>query len=257
MQRITALAARRELRVFACMRSPTPGVCPVRPLTGKPATPSRWPCRLRGRRVEFFAGHGHRLFSTEPGSSGARPGISVVGVPDPLTWIRCKVLMWISQLWFDLDVTSEEFDRGVKQALVHVSKMMSTGDYSGLKGIVSPEMVDYVEERCSRLTDAHRQQLAISMDDIIFVFPEDVSAVLDTHGGEFCFVTLRFWLLTDADGPDDPEASKIFKIAPSEDGGAQKRIVTAVLEFKRDLSRGAEPEWTVITVWHWNWKLAE
>ncbi|XP_078143445.1 m-AAA protease-interacting protein 1, mitochondrial isoform X3 [Centroberyx gerrardi] len=276
MQRITSLAACRELGGLATRTSRAcPGkrspdsrrpaahrqravwhhVCPVRPFTGEPAAPGRGLCGLRGRRV-VFAGQKHRLFSTErgdePGSSGGHPGISV--------------------------------------ALVHISNMMSSGRFKELRGIVSNEMVDYVEKKCKSLSDLQRQQLAASMDDIVFLLPEDVSVVFDQYaqvpasllwinngqkpllltelllvsgcpllppGRKFCFVVMRFWLLSTLEGPDDPEGTKIFKVASSEDGGPQKKIVTAVYEFHRELTRGAPPDWTVTNVWHWPWKMAE
>lgn len=43
-------------------------------------------------------------------------------------------------------------------------------------------MIEYVEKRCRSLTDAQRQQLAVTMDDIIFMLPEDVSVVFDQYG---------------------------------------------------------------------------
>lgn len=49
-------------------------------------------------------------------------------------------------------------------------------------------------------------------------------------GRKFCFVVMRFWILTTHNGPDDPEATKIFRVASSEDGSPQKKIVTAVYE---------------------------
>lgn len=281
MQRIARLAARREYGGLAAACKP--GVCaltsgpscgrqpvehrqwaggcvrPARSYSGEPAAQYR---RLCGRRFAFV-GQRHRLFCSQPGadepagSSGRQPDISVVGIPDPITWIRCKVTMLLIELYFELDVNSEEFHRGVKQALVHVSSVMSRGTYHELRGIMSNEMVEYVEKRCRSLTTAQRQQLAITMDDIIFVFPEDVSVVFDQYGRKFCFVVLRFWLLSTHEGPDDPEGTKIFKVASGEDGTRQKKIATAVYEFHRELTRGASPDWKVTTVWHWHWKLAE
>lgn len=280
MQRITSLAACRELGgllmfspgVCAWKRGPTcsqqpaahrqwAGVCvrPARPFTGEPGAQGRRLCRLRF----VFAGQRHRLFSSQPGADGppgspdGQPAISVVGIPDPITWIRCRVLMYLIRLLFELDLNSEEFHMGVKQALVHVSNLMSSNKYHRLVGIVSNEMIEYVEKKCRSLTDAQRQQLAVNMDDIVFVLPEDVSVVFDQYGRKFCFVVLRFWFLSPHDGPDDPEATKIFKVASSEDGNPQKKIATAVYEFHRELTRGASPDWTVATVWHWHWKLAE
>ncbi|XP_039974640.1 m-AAA protease-interacting protein 1, mitochondrial [Xiphias gladius] len=280
MQRIVSLVACRELGGLAACR---PGVCarkrgPAR--SGQPVEHRQWagvcarPARTfaaepgaQGRRFcrrwFAFAGQQHRAFSSQPGadepagSSGGQPAITVVGIPDPITWIRCKVVMYLIDLYFELDLNSAEFDRGVKQALVHVSNVMSGGRYHELKGIVSNEMVEYVEKRCRSLTNSQRQQLAVTMDDIIFVLPEDVSVVFDQYGRKFCFIVMRFWILSTHEGPDDPEGTKIFKVGSSEDGSPQKKIATAVYEFHRELTRGASPDWTVTTVWHWHWKLAE
>ncbi|XP_070768583.1 m-AAA protease-interacting protein 1, mitochondrial [Enoplosus armatus] len=276
MQRITSLAACRELGGLAAC---SPGVCawkrgptcseqpavhrqwargcvrPARPFTAEPGAAAR--------RRFVFAGQKHRLFSSQPGAdepprvSGGQPAISVVGIPDPITWIRCKVIMYLIDLYFELDFNCVEFDRGVKQALVHVSSMMSSGRYHRLVGIVSHEMIDYVEKRCRSLTDAQRRQLAVTLDDIVFMLPEDVSVVFDQYGRKFCFVVMRFWFLSTHEGPDDPEGTRIFKVAACEDGGPQKKIATAVYEFHRELTKGASPDWTVKTVWHWHWKQAE
>ncbi|XP_072249696.1 m-AAA protease-interacting protein 1, mitochondrial [Leuresthes tenuis] len=277
MQRITSLTARRELRSFAactsgvrarksgssCCRQPaghrqwsSVNVRPARPFTSEPG-------RRLCRRRFVFAGEKHRLFSSQPGAeeppgaSDRQPPVSVIGIPDPLTWIRCKVITSLTDLYFETDINSAEFDRGVKQALVHVSNTMSRGRYHELKGVVSNEMMEYVEERCRSLTDAQRKQLAVNMDDIIFVLPEDVSVVFDEFGRKFCSVVMRFWLLSSHEGPDDPEGIKIFKVAAGEEDGPQKKIATAVYEFHRELTAGASPDWTVTTVWHWLWKLAE
>ncbi|KAK5862095.1 hypothetical protein PBY51_017525 [Eleginops maclovinus] len=279
MQRISSLAACRDLgglaarslgvcawkKNLACSNKPSvqgqwAGVCfcPQRPFTGMLAAPVRRLCRQR----LLFAGQSHRPLSSQgadgpQGSPAGHPDVSVIGSPDPITWIRCKVIMCLVYLHFDLDVYSEEFESGVKQALVHVSDMMSRGNYHKLVGIVSNETIDHVKTRCKALTDAQRQKLAIAMDDIVFMIPEDVSVVFDEDGRTFCFIVMRFWHMSTYEGPDDPESTKIFKVSPSEDGIVQKRIVTAVYEFKRELTRRAYTDWKVTTIWHWHWELAE
>ncbi|KAM4600417.1 m-AAA protease-interacting protein 1, mitochondrial [Polymixia lowei] len=267
MQRITSIATRRELGVFTTQGPAAYRQCAsvrlcaiIRPLAGETTPPGLRLRRPRGQCV-FFAGQKHRPYSTEgrdePQRAGGHPGVSVVGVPDPITWIRCKVVMHLIDLCFELGITSVEFDKGVKQALVHVSNMMSSGKFEDLRGIVSNKMVDYVEEKCKSLTDVQRQELAISVDDIIFLLPEDVSVFVDEYGRRFCFLAMRFWLLSTLEGPDDPEGTEIFKVASSEDGGPQKRVVTAVYEFQRELTRGAPSDWTITNVWHWHWKLSD
>lgn len=138
MQRITSLAAGRELGGLAAC---TPGVCawktgptcsrqpavprlraavcvrPERPFSGELGAQGRRLCR----RDVVFAGQKYRPFSSQPGadgppeSPGAHPDISVVGSPDPITWIRCKVIMCLVKVYFEVDIISAEFDRGVKQ----------------------------------------------------------------------------------------------------------------------------------------------
>ena len=56
-------------------------------------------------------------------------------------------------------------------------------------------MVEHIETSCRSLTEAQRQQLAVNMEDIIFLIPEDVSVVYDQYG-EFCFNSL--YTLTNA-----------------------------------------------------------
>ncbi|XP_029360658.1 m-AAA protease-interacting protein 1, mitochondrial isoform X2 [Echeneis naucrates] len=245
MHRIVGLAACRDLgRPGVCSWTRGPGCSgrpavhlrqcagPARPFTAEPRP------GVCGRKV-VFAGQKHRLLSSRAGadkptgSSGGQPDISVVGSPDPVTWIRCKIIMYLIQLYFKLDVSSEEFDRGIKQ------------------------MLEYVETRCQSLNRAQRQQLAVTMDDIIFVFPEEVSVVFEEDGRRFCFISTRFWFLSTYQGPDDPEGTQIFKVAPHEDGSPQRKIATAVYEFRRELTKGASPDWKVTAVWHWHWKLAE
>ncbi|KAM6910423.1 m-AAA protease-interacting protein 1, mitochondrial [Xenentodon cancila] len=268
MQRISSLTSRRELGGLAACAAGIRASKSGWTCWQKPAGPPQWlsvnvrpstaePGRSPWGRRSVFAAENRRLFSSRPPrSSDRRPVISVVGIPDPLTWIRCKVVTLLIDFYFQVDINSEEFVNGAKQALVLVSSKMSRGRYHELVGLVSKEMVEYVEDTCKSLTDAQRRELAVSMDDIIFALPEDVSVVFDQHGRKFCFVVVRFWHLSAHEGPDDPEGSKIFKVGFTEDDGTKKKLSTAVYEFHRELTQEAYPEWTVTTVWHWNWKPA-
>lgn len=179
-----------------------------------------------------------------------------MGSPDPLTWLRCRLIIFLVDLYFEVDLASDEFYSGAKQALVQVSHLMSQGHFHRLKGLVSDEMMEYVETKTTALSKAQMKKLLVTADDIIFLLPEDIDVVFDAHGRKFCSIVMRFWFLTTLDGPEDPEAARIFKVAPREDGCPQEKVATAVYEFKRELTYGASPDWTVITVWHWHWTLA-
>ncbi|XP_016319801.1 uncharacterized protein C2orf47, mitochondrial isoform X1 [Sinocyclocheilus anshuiensis] len=177
------------------------------------------------------------------------PGITVVGTPDPITWIRNKIILFLIELYFGLKF-SVEFESGVKQAAVHVSSMLSKGKFDELRSVMSKEAVDSVRKQCKTLSEAQQRHLAISLDDIIFLLPEDVSVFFDQSSRKFLYITMRLWYLSSADVPEDPESSHIFKMDITEDG-PQKKIITAVYEFYRELTAGADPEWTVTRIWHW------
>lgn len=77
-------------------------------------------------------------------------------------------------------------------------------------------MIEYVEKKCRSLTDAQRQQLAVTMDDIVFMLPEDVSVVFDQYG-EFCAVSLHILhvqILNDESNPRTLEVQYVFHQGP-------------------------------------------
>ncbi|CAL8247657.1 unnamed protein product [Lota lota] len=173
------------------------------------------------------------MYGTDAGEEqGSKSlGISVVGIPDPVTWIRCNCIIFLIEIFFELGLASVEFENGVKQAVVHVSQMMFSGTFDESRRVASNETVDYVEKKCESLSDVQQQALAVLLEDIIFLLPEGVSLLHDANGRKFCFIIMRVWFLSSLEGPDDPEFTKIFRVAPCRDGSSpQKKIVTAVYE---------------------------
>ncbi|XP_061076357.1 m-AAA protease-interacting protein 1, mitochondrial [Conger conger] len=222
-----------------------------------PYTEERTACKhnmphLR-RHIVFLAGgqkSRHYCTRSDKGpTSGSHPGISVVGTPNPISLIRNKIILFLIQLY--LDISPVEFEKGAKQALVCVSNLLSHGKFEELRDVMSNEVVEHARKKYKTLTETERQNLAIASDDIIFLIPEDVSLFYDTGGRRFCYVVMRFWHLSGAEVPEDPEGSRIFKLSEAEGDGPPKRILTAVYEFHRELTHGAPPDWTVTGIWHW------
>ncbi|XP_031432300.1 uncharacterized protein LOC105891910 [Clupea harengus] len=202
MQRITCCATYREIGgIVGCK----PLACPWRRnFPAKQISFSSWAFLQSGnsRRLEgtqssdcnrhnlrrqnaLFVCQKFSHYSTdsdnEPETS-RQPTISVVGIPDPITWIRNKIIIFFIELYFDLNMSSVEFNTGVKQAVVHVSAMVSNGKFEDLKGVVTDEAVERVKTKYKVLSHAQKKTLAISSDDIVFVLPEDVSVVFDRRG---------------------------------------------------------------------------
>ncbi|XP_042597672.1 m-AAA protease-interacting protein 1, mitochondrial isoform X1 [Cyprinus carpio] len=263
MQRFTCLAARRELAFLACpwkrniVAIKHDSHCRpwghqhqrVRPHASCATSPKRAWHHLR----RPSAGQHYRLYSKDADrdtKDTEHPGITVVGTPDPIAWIRNKIILFLIELYFGLKF-SVEFDSGVKQAAVHVSTVLSKGKFDELRSVMSKEAVDSVRKKCKTLSEAQKRHLAISLSDIIFLLPEDVSVFFDQSGRKFLYITMRLWYLSSADVPEDPESTRIFRMDLTEDDGPQKKIITAVYEFYRELTAGADPEWMVTRIWHW------
>lgn len=80
-------------------------------------------CSLHNLRRQsgVFSHQKYRQYCTESENERKRTGghdhhgITVVGIPDPLTWIWNKVHIYLIELYFQLGINSVEFDNGVKQ----------------------------------------------------------------------------------------------------------------------------------------------
>ncbi|MFT7805359.1 uncharacterized protein C2orf47 homolog, mitochondrial [Arapaima gigas] len=104
---------------------------------------------------------------------------------------------------------------------------------------------------CDSLTEEQRRGLAVLLEDIIFLVPEDVSLLYDNKGRKFCYVLMRFWYLSNADVPKDQESTLVLKTLDQGGGHADRKIVTAAYEFQMELTDGLDREWTVTNIWHW------
>ncbi|KAI2654883.1 m-AAA protease-interacting protein 1, mitochondrial [Labeo rohita] len=230
MQRFMCLAARRELVFLACpwkrnivlVKQDTH--CQpwwhqrLRPYASCATSPERPWHHLR-RPSAPSAGQQCRLYSKDADrdtKDTEHPGIKVVGTPDPIMWVRNRFILFLTELYFGLTF-SVEFDNGVKQAAVHVSAMLSKGKFDELRSVMSREAVDTVRKQCRK----------------------------------FLYITMRLWYLSSADVPEDPESTRIFKMDLTDEDDPQKKIITAVYEFYRELTTGADQEWTVTRIWHW------
>lgn len=128
MHRFTCLAARLELAFLACswkknivsVKHETH--CQpwwhqrVRPHASCATSPKRAWHHLR-RPSAPSAGQHCRLYSQDANrdtKDTEHPGITVVGTPDPIAWIRNKTTLFLIELYFGLKF-SVEFDSGVKQ----------------------------------------------------------------------------------------------------------------------------------------------
>lgn len=136
---------------------------------------------------------------------------------------------FIIRPYLDDEFVVKDFTLGAKQAVHVISNKLANGDWDGLKGIVSEDVMPELRENLSKMTVAQRSQVAIAKDDIYLTFPyqvKDLLIISTTH-------------LTNNVFP--PQIGIIF-----DDESALKRIVEITMVFhtikglKEILNRGEQ-----------------
>uniref|UniRef100_A0A8C1TGI7 Si:dkey-82o10.4 n=1 Tax=Cyprinus carpio TaxID=7962 RepID=A0A8C1TGI7_CYPCA len=191
-------------------------ICPKKPPKHRLIDCATSPKRAWHHLRRPSGGQHYRLYSKDADrdtKDTEHPGITVVGTPDPIAWIRNKIILFLIELYFGLKF-SVEFDSGVKQAAVHVSTVLSKGKFDELRSVMSKEV-----SLLNYWFGKHLKSLSSELN--VFCSP---------IGRKFLYITMRLWYLSSADVPEDPESTRIFRMDLTEEDGPQKKIITAVYE---------------------------
>uniref|UniRef100_A0ACB8G0I3 Uncharacterized protein n=2 Tax=Sphaerodactylus townsendi TaxID=933632 RepID=A0ACB8G0I3_9SAUR len=178
--------------------------------------------------------------------------VVVVGVPNPLMWLRTRLYFFLIRAYFDQEFSIHEFTQGAKQAFAIVSRLISERKYELLEELISQEMLQMLKEKLSLLSEDHRSALAADMDEIMYTTAGDVGIYYDDSGRKFVSILMRFWYLTDADLPDEtPDGTKVFQVVFGDETTKEtKRLLTANYEFRREFTQGVKPDWTITRIEH-------
>ncbi|KAM8934550.1 m-AAA protease-interacting protein 1, mitochondrial [Pelodytes ibericus] len=184
-------------------------------------------------------------------SSGSRR-VVVVGVPNPFIWCRTRIYFFLIRAYFDRDFNIQEFTEAAKQAFVLVSGLLSEQKFEALENLVTREVIQDVQEKCTLLPGNHRDALAAHSDDLMYTTTGDVAIYYDDNGRKFVSILMRFWYLTYADLPDENlEGTKVFQVVLGEETvKSTKRLLTANYEFRREFTKGVEPDWIITRIEH-------
>lgn len=176
----------------------------------------------------------------------------VVGVPNPLMWLRTRLYFFLIRAYFDQEFSIHEFTQGAKQAFALVSRLISQCKYDLLEELVSKEMLPVLKEKLSSLSENHRGALVAEMDEIMYTTAGDVGIYYDDSGRKFVSILMRFWYLTSADLPDEtPDGTKVFQVVFGDETTKEtKRLLTANYEFRREFTQGVKPDWTITRIEH-------
>ncbi|OCT61328.1 m-AAA protease-interacting protein 1, mitochondrial isoform X1 [Xenopus laevis] len=192
----------------------------------------------------------NRGYSSNSGTESRK--VVVVGLPNPVIWVRSRIYFFLIRAYFDREFNIEEFTDGAKQAFTLVSKLLSQCKFDALQNLISSELLQDIKEKCSSLSDNHRNALAAHSDEIMYTTTGDVAIYYDNNGKKFVSILMRFWYLTCAELPDESlEGTKVFQfIMGDETTKNTKRLLTANYEFRREFTQGVKPDWIITRIEH-------
>ncbi|XP_069471898.1 m-AAA protease-interacting protein 1, mitochondrial isoform X2 [Ambystoma mexicanum] len=137
-------------------------------------------------------------------------------------------------------------------AFTIVSTLLSQCNFDALKELVVDEVLQVVKEKCSALPESHKMALAADSDEIMYLTPGDVGIYYDDNGRKFVSILMRFWYLTSVHLPEEStDGTKVFQIVLGDDSAKDsKRLLTAIYEFRREFTKGVEPDWIITRIEH-------
>ncbi|XP_077304776.1 m-AAA protease-interacting protein 1, mitochondrial [Lithobates pipiens] len=192
-----------------------------------------------------------RCVRREYSSQGPEPKkMMVISLPNPFIWVRTRIYVLLIQTFLDQEFSLKEFNEGARQAFLFVSRMLSQKKFDALENLVAKEVLKDLEEKCSGLSDNHREALAAESDEILYLSPGNFGVYYGENETKFVNILVRFWYLKNVDLRDDePEETDVYGMLKGL-RNAKERILTATYEFRREFTPGVKPEWTITHIEH-------
>ncbi|PIK34966.1 hypothetical protein BSL78_28201 [Apostichopus japonicus] len=136
-----------------------------------------------------------------------------------------------------------------------ISREMSNGELDNIGKMVSPKLIPELTEVIGKMSLTDRSSLAVSIDDILYSFPQNITVHYDDKGGRFLYILMKFWCLSSAVPKEESEGygMKIGKPPPGvsqEEFDNMGSLVSCTYEFLREVTPGVDPEWTISHIQH-------
>lgn len=148
---------------------------------------------------------------------------------------------FIINAYFDSKFSYEEFTQGAKQALIHVSSLISRGDFGALNGLLTKEALSEIQTNWQYFNDNQRFLLKIKKEDLFFTFIHQIGIIFDAVDSKKRFVEIMvvFHALSDFDKIDQASVNL------NDMGKYQDRITICNYRFIREYTKDVEGEWQI------------
>lgn len=187
-------------------------------------------------------------YSSDKEPHTGRGWMMMVFIPTPALWLRTRRLYNVITNAYDKDFTKKEFMKGAKQAVCHVSRLLSQCQFQALDGLVATDLRQKLEKKCKELPLNYRKALSVAPAEIVFYTTKHVGFHSGGKGRRFVTVLMCFWYWTPAKLPDDAFKGVPYLHLPN--GDDPRRLLTATYEFQREFAKGVEPAWIITRIEH-------
>ncbi|XP_006862059.1 PREDICTED: uncharacterized protein C2orf47 homolog, mitochondrial [Chrysochloris asiatica] len=222
-------------------------VLPARGPGYRPLSPPRFHAALTS-----FPAHPWRSYSTqEQPQSRKKTKMIILGVSNPINWIRTRIYAFLIWAYFDQEFNIAEFVEGAKQAFALVSNLLSQCKFDLLEELVAKEVLQVLKDKVPLLPENHKNALAADIDEIVYSSTGDISIYYDEKGRKFVNILMCFWYLTSAKVPSETlTGASIFQVKLGDQSVETKQLLNATYEFHREFTQGVKPDWTISRIEH-------
>ena len=170
--------------------------------------------------------------------------------PHALKSIRNLFFNFLIRTYYDSNYSARSLLDGSRQAVVNVSNLISNGNFDGLENLVEKESVIEIKNNYGRLSNNQKSLIAIDLQDIFYHFIYEVGIIFDdSTKRQFVEVTTVMHgvhgIIEKSKGLDDDRMSK--KEAFDDH---KKDYFICNYSFIRELTRGADADWTISRLNH-------
>ncbi|KAK7099907.1 m-AAA protease-interacting protein 1, mitochondrial-like [Littorina saxatilis] len=186
-------------------------------------------------------GQSTRGFSSRPGSERQevdeedeeerkrRLRGAVMYITNPVSWVTNKWNTAKLKRMLDPSFSEDEFLFGAKQAICHVTQMVSKGKFFELNGLALDEVIEWMRTYRTSLSDQELEALSLDVDDIVLIKNRYIQLDLEEDKQDVFIDAACFGL-------------KVSESVPY--------LVDMGIRFKRDYSSNPPGSWVVAGVTH-------
>jgi len=160
--------------------------------------------------------------------------------PNPFKTIKNFFMSVLIKGYFDSEFTVAGFLSGAEQAAVHVSALISRGEFGGLESLITKEAVIEIQKNYQELDLKQKEIIVISPADLFLRYIYEIGIIFDDSTNK------RYVEITTVMQGIQGMGVHIEKGGhPSEMNKSQDQLYICNYRFVREYTKGVQSDWTI------------